>query len=116
MSFFKNNTRLSIVALTNDVNQQNFAEMDLLGVTSSGGGGGGGFRGQGGGRPGGGGFGGGGFGGGGFGGGGGGFLIGQQPGVSKTNSIGINYNDKWGRMDVSGSYFLIIVRTATAKC
>jgi len=109
MSFFKNNTRLSIVALTNDVNQQNFAEMDLLGVTSSGGGGGG-FRGQGGGRQGGGGFGGGGagsggFGGGGFGGGGGGFLIGQQPGVSKTNSIGINYNDKWGRMDVSGSYF-----------
>src|SRR5688500_17793717 len=57
MSFFKNNTRLSIVGLTNDINQQNFAEMDLLGVTSSGGGGGG-FRGQGGGRQGRGGFGG----------------------------------------------------------
>ncbi len=109
MSYFKNNSRVSIVALTNDVNQQNFAEMDLLGVTSSGGGGGfggsgGGFRGQGGGRQGGGG---GGFGGG-FGGFGGGnsFLIGQQPGVSKTNSIGFNYNDKWGKnLDVSGSYF-----------
>ena len=113
MSYFKNNTRLSIVALTNDVNQQNFAEVDLLGATGSSGGGGfggGGFGGQGGGRPGGGGFGGGGggggFGGGGFGGGGGGFLIGQQPGVSKTNSIGFNYNDKWGKkLDVSGSYF-----------
>ena len=115
MSYFKNNTRLSIVALTNDVNQQNFAEIDLLGATSGGGGGGfgggggGNFRGQGGGRQGGGGFGGGGggnFGGGGFGGGGGGFLIGQQPGVSKTNSIGLNYNDKWGKnLDVSGSYF-----------
>lgn len=109
MSFFKNNTRVSIVGLTNDVNQQNFAEMDLLGVTGGGGGDRGGFRGQGGGRQGGGGFGGGGFGGGGFGGGGfggGGFLVGQQPGISKTNSIGINYNDKWGsKVEVSGSYF-----------
>jgi uncharacterized membrane protein YgcG len=108
MSYFKNNSRISIVALTNDVNQQNFAEIDLLGATGSGGGGG--FRGQGGGRQGGGGFGGGGGntgGGNNFGGGGGpGFLVGQQPGVSKTNSIGINYNDKWGkRLDVSGSYF-----------
>src|SRR6187402_2903839 len=99
MSYFKKNSRISIVALTNDVNQQNFAEVDLLGVTSSGGGGG--FRGQGGGRPGGGGF-----GGGNFGGGGGGFLVGQQSGISKTNAIGLNYNDKWGKsLDVSGSYF-----------
>src|SRR6187455_3208061 len=105
MSYFKKNSRLSIVVLTNDVNQQNFAEVDLLGVTSSGGGGGfggGNFRGQGGGRQGGGGFG----GGGNFGGGGGGFLVGQQSGISKTNAIGLNYNDKWGKnLDVSGSYF-----------
>ncbi|HKC35001.1 MAG TPA: outer membrane beta-barrel protein, partial [Chitinophagaceae bacterium] len=34
------------------------------------------------------------------------------PGVSKTNSIGINYNDKWGkRLDVSGSYFFNSRRT-----
>src|SRR6187551_289759 len=105
MSYFKKNSRISIVALTNDVNQQNFAEVDLLGVTSSGGGGGfggGNFRAQGGGRQGGGGFG----GGGNFGGGGGGFLVGQQSGISKTNAIGLNYNDKWGKnLDVSGSYF-----------
>lgn len=110
MSYFKNNSRLSIVALTNDVNQQNFAEIDLLGATGGGGGfgGGGNFRGGGGGRQGGGGFGGGGFGG--FG--GGGFLVGQQPGVSKTNSIGINYNDKWGKkVDISGSYFFNSRRT-----
>ena len=77
-----------------------------MGATGSSGGGG--FRGQGGGRQGGGGFGGGGAGGGGgnFGGGGNSFLVGQQPGVSKTNSIGFNYNDKWGeKLDVSGSYF-----------
>lgn len=106
MSYFKNNTRLSLVALTNDVNQQNFAEMDLLGVTSSGGGFGGG-RGFGGNRGGGGGGNFRGGGGGGFGGfGGGGFLVGQQPGVNKTNSIGLNFNDKWGKkLDVSGSYF-----------
>ena len=123
MSYFKNNSRISIVALMNDVNQQNFAEIDLLGATGGGGGGfgggGGNFRGQGGGRQGGGGFGGGGggnFGGGGFGGGGGGFLIGQQPGVSKTNSIGINYNDKWGKkLDVSGSYFFNSRRTINAE-
>src|SRR6187551_1270510 len=105
MSYFKKNSRISIVALTNDVNQQNFAEVDLLGVTSSGGGGGfggGNFRGQGGGRQGGGGGGGNNFGGGG----GGGFLVGQQSGISKTNAIGLNYNDKWGKnLDVSGSYF-----------
>ena len=114
MSYFKNNSRISIVALTNDVNQQNFAEIDLLGATNSGGGGGGNFRNQGGGRQGGGGFGGnaGGGGGGNFGGGGGGFLVGQQPGVSKTNSIGFNYNDKWGKkLDVSGSYFFNSRRT-----
>lgn len=100
MSFFKGNKRLSIVGLANDVNQQNFAEVDLLGATSSSNRGGGGFRGGGGGRSGGGGY-------GGYGGyGGGGFLIGQQPGISKTNSIGLNFNDKWGeKLDVSGSYF-----------
>ena len=93
MSFFKNNRRISIVGLANDVNQQNFTEQDLLGVTSSSNRGG--FRGGGGGRGGFGGF-----------GGGGGFLVGQNPGVSKTSSFGINYNDTWGKkIDVSGSYF-----------
>lgn len=97
MSFFKKNMRLSLVGLTNDVNQQNFTEMDLLGVTSSsnrggfrGGGGGGGMS----------------RGGGSFGGGGGGFLVGQQPGVSHTNSFGLNYNDIWSKkLEVNGSYF-----------
>lgn len=94
MSFFKKNMRLSLVGLSNDVNQQNFTEMDLLGVTSSSNRGG--FRGGGGG----------GGRGGNFGGGGGGFLVGQQPGVSRTNSFGFNYNDLWGKnLEVNGSYF-----------
>lgn len=90
MSFFKNNRRISVVGLLNNINQQNFGNQDLLGVTSSGGGGrGGGQRGRGG-----------------FGGGQDNFLVGQQSGISKTNALGINYSDKWGKkVDVSGSYF-----------
>jgi Outer membrane protein beta-barrel family/Carboxypeptidase regulatory-like domain len=99
VSLFKNNRRLSIVGLSNNINQQNFATQDLLGVTSSStggnrGGGRGGPRGGGGGNN--------------FGGGnnGGNFLVGQQNGISKTNAIGLNYSDTWGKKtEVSGSYF-----------
>jgi hypothetical protein len=111
VSFFKNNRRISLVGLANNVNQQNFATQDLLGVTSSGGsrGGFGGFgggqagnRGQGSNRSGasssGGNF-------GSFGG-QGNFLVGQQSGISKTNAIGINFSDVWAKkLTVSGSYF-----------
>ena len=100
MSMFKGARRISVVALANDVNQQNFTELDLLGAT--GGGGRGGFQGGGGGR-------------GGMmrGGGGGGFLIGQQPGVNKTYSLGLNYNDEWSKkLNVSGSYFFNLRNSA----
>jgi len=80
--------------LFNNINQQNFASEDLLGVTSSGGGRGGN---RGGGNRG---------GGGNFGGGGNNFLVGQSNGISATNSFGINYSDIWGKkLTVSGSYF-----------
>jgi hypothetical protein len=98
VSLFKKNRRLSFVGMTNNVNQQNFASQDLLGVTSSGGNRGGQMRNMGAG----------GFGGGNRGGGGntGNFMVGQQDGISSTNSIGINYSDSWGKKtDVSGSYF-----------
>lgn len=100
VSLFKNNRRLSIVGLSNNINQQNFATQDLLGVTSSStggnrGGGRGGPRGGGGGNN---------FGGGGNN--GGNFLVGQQNGISNTNAIGLNYSDTWGKKtEVSGSYF-----------
>lgn len=103
-TILKENRRISIVGQSNNINQQNFSAQDLLGVTSSGGRGGfggGGFRGGGGGgnfRGGGGGF-------GGFG--GGGFTVGQQNGINKTNAIGINYSDNWGKkLRITGSYFL----------
>ena len=107
-NYFKKDTRISVIGMTNNINQQNFGSEDLLGVlgTSGGGPGGGGNRGGGGGQ---GGNRGGGGGGGNFGGGGnnsGNFLTGQQGGISRTNALGLNYSDNWGKKwKVSGSYF-----------
>lgn len=107
-NYFKKDTRISVIGMTNNINQQNFGNEDLLGVlgTSGGGPGGGGNRGGGGGQ---GGNRGGGGGGGNFGGGGNNssnFLTGQQGGISRTNALGLNYSDNWGRKwKVSGSYF-----------
>lgn len=96
VNIFKGNKRISIIGMSNNVNQQNFSTEDILGVTgtsssSSGRGGGGGGRG-----------------GGNFGGGGSSdnFMVGQQNGVSTTHSLGVNYTDKWGtKTKVTGSYF-----------
>ncbi len=92
-NYFNNDQRLSIVGLSNNINQQNFSADDLLGVASSGGGGqrgGGGFGGRGG-------------------GGGnnvGNFLVGESGGISTTQAFGINYSDKIGKkLQFSGSYF-----------
>lgn len=89
INFFKGDKRFSIIGLSNNINQQNFSSEDLLGV--SGGGGGGGRR-RGGGP--------------GNSSGGDSFLTGDDSGISKTNSFGINYSDKWGeKTNFSGNYF-----------
>lgn len=95
---FKGARRLSVVGLSNNINQQNFASQDLAGVNTGGGGNPGG-RGGGGGR--------GGNGGGGApGGGGNNFQVGQQNGINTTNSLGINFSDDWGKhVTFRGSYF-----------
>ena len=81
VSFFKGDRRISLVGNFNNINQQNFGSQDLLGVTGNRGGGG-------------------------WGRGGNNFMVGQDPGFSRTNAFGVNYNDKWGtKMNVSGSYF-----------
>lgn len=93
LNHFKGDTRISLIVLSNNINQQNFSSDDLTGAMSARSGGsrsGGGQRGQG------------------YGGGGnaGNFLVGQQGGITKTNSIGLNYSDQWGKkIKVSGSYF-----------
>ena len=91
VSFFKGDRRLSVVANFNNINQQNFGSQDLLGVTggSNRGGPGGGRGGRGGGM-----------------GGSESFSVGQASGISKTNALGFNYSDKWGKkVNVTGSYF-----------
>ncbi|KAA9338404.1 outer membrane beta-barrel protein [Hymenobacter busanensis] len=97
INFFKGKQRFSVLAQSNNVNEQNFGTDDLLGVVgSSARGGGGGRNGaQGGGNPGGGG-----------GNNAGNFLVGQSGGISKTNAVGLNYSDTWGKKtDVQASYF-----------
>jgi hypothetical protein len=106
LNVFNGDRRFTILAQSNNINQQNFSTEDLLGVTSSSGGGGGG-RGGGGGN----------FGGGQGGGGGNSasnFLVNQQSGIATTNAIGLNYIGKWNKnVDVSASYFFNWSNTAT---
>ena len=104
ISYFKNDMRISVLGLTNNINQQNFSMQDLLGVASSSGGRGG----MGGPPP-----------------GGGGsngppappgaegmsnsmtdFFVGQNSGLNTNHSFGVNYVDEWGKkISVSSSYF-----------
>lgn len=98
-NMFNTDQRLSILGQSNNINQQNFASEDLLGITSASGGRGrrgGGRGGRGGGSR-----------GGGFGGGSAGdFLVGQQNGISNTTAVGLNYSDEIGKkLKISGSYF-----------
>ena len=91
VSFFKGDRRLSLVGNFNNINLQNFASQDLLGVTSSSNSGGGG---RGGGR-------------GGQGGGGSdNFNVGQSSGISKTNALGVNFSNVYAKkLTLTGSYF-----------
>lgn len=93
MNYFKGDARLSIIGLSNNVNQQNFASDDLLGVLgASGNSGGRGGRGR--------------RGGGSSGGNPNDFLVNSQGGITTTNALGFNYIDKWGKkIEVSASYF-----------
>ncbi|WP_018343787.1 outer membrane beta-barrel protein [Cytophaga aurantiaca] len=92
LNSFKDKQRISLIGITNNINIQNFSAQDLTGMgLSSGRGGPGGTSGSGGGPPsnqssn---------------------FLVGQQSGISATNSIGLNYTDTWSpKLKVSLNYF-----------
>ncbi len=106
INLFREKSRTTFLGQINNINIQNFATSDLLGVTSGGGrrggrgGGGQRVRGGGGGATGGGGA--------RFGNGGNtsDFLVGNQGGISETKAFGVNYsatgNDKF---KITGSYF-----------
>lgn len=95
-NIFHNKQRISILGMSNNINQQNFSSEDLSGFmgSSSRGGGGGGGRGSGGMRPPGGSF------------NRGDFLVGQQNGLNTTHSLGINFTDVWKNdFNINASYF-----------
>ena len=108
---FNGNKRFSVLFNTNNINKQGFSFNDIISTMGGFGGfGGGGFGGGGGG------FGGGGggmqivtmgrSGGGGFGGGGGGGFGGQNTGIIRSLSSGLNFNNEWaGKAKFTGSYF-----------
>lgn len=103
-NLFMDQRRISIIGMSNNINQQNFSSEDLSGFMSSRGGRGGGM-------------------GGGMRGGGGmsgfnrgDFLIGQQSGKNTTHAYGINYTDTWNeKVNVNSSYFFNLSRNETEQ-
>ena len=91
VNIFHESSRISVIGLLNNVNQQNFSFEDILGVTGGGGGMGGG-RGRGVGQ----------------------YMVRPQNGVARVGSIGLQYSDAWGKNDavkLNGSYFFNHSRT-----
>lgn len=103
INFFSGDQRISLLGMSNNINQQNFSSEDLLGVVGSSGGSRGGGR-RGGGR----------------GGSGGGnandFMVSQQGGITSANAFGINFSDKWGeKIELSASYFFNSSKNTSAQ-
>ena len=97
VNIFQGSSRISIIGLFNNVNQQNFSFEDILGVTGGGSGHGGGM-GMGG----------------GMGRGVGQYMVRPQSGVARVGSIGVQYSDSWGEGDkvkLNGSYFFNDTKT-----
>ncbi len=84
VNIFHGDSRLSVIGLFNNVNQQNFSFEDILGVNGGGG------RGV------------------------GAYMMRPQDGVARVNAVGLNYSDTWGKQDqvtFQGSYFFNHTRT-----
>ncbi len=113
VNIFDGDRRISIIGMSNNINQQNFSIQDILGVIGGGGnpmyqrmggmmrafGGGSGMGGRtsafggGGGRMGGAGI--------------SDFLVQQSDGITSAHSLGFNYSDNWDKnLSFSGSYFV----------
>lgn len=86
VNIFNRDSRISIIGLFNNVNQQNFSFEDILGVSGNTGGRHG--VGQ--------------------------YMVRPQSGVATVNALGVNYSDTWGKRDqvsFQGSYFFNNTRT-----
>jgi hypothetical protein len=102
LNLFRQERRIALIGLVNNVNQQNFSPQDLLGITGSRndrqfrppGMRGGGYQGRGGGES-------------------ENFLVGGQEGNTDTYSFGLSYVDSWGKdLNLSGSYFFNFTNNA----
>lgn len=92
VNYFNQDMRISLIGLSNNINQTNFSSDDLLGVLGSTGSGRRGRGGRGG--------------GGSVGASSNDFLVNGQSGISKTNAFGINLTDDWGKkVKLNLSYF-----------
>ncbi len=95
LNLFNDDQRISIIGMSNNINDQNFSSDDLLGVMSGSGGSGRGRR----------------RGGGSGGGESGGtlpsdFMVSQRDGITNSDAIGFNYSNEWGeKVKVTASYF-----------
>ncbi|MEX2592704.1 MAG: TonB-dependent receptor [Anditalea sp.] len=84
INFFNGSRRLTVLGLSNNINQQNFSADDLSGAFGEGGGsrrGGGGRNNS--------------------------LTTWESPGITTTNSVGVNFSDKFddGKAKFTGSYF-----------
>jgi hypothetical protein len=91
-NIFHNDARISILGMTNNINEQNFTREDFQSFVGGGRGGRGGFGGgPGGGMP------------------MGDFRGGSRPGFNTTHALGLNLSNSWNdKLNVSGSYFMNI--------
>ncbi|MDH5597511.1 MAG: outer membrane beta-barrel family protein, partial [Cyclobacteriaceae bacterium] len=81
LNSFKGDTRITLIGMSNNINQQNFSTEDLAGIGGSSNRG---FR-RGGNQD---------------------FMTGVQNGITKTNSLGANISKSWGKkVTLEGSYF-----------
>ena len=89
-NMFNGDSRLSVIGLFNNINQQNFSFEDIMGVTGKQGGAHGGRHGT------------------------GQYMVRPQSGVATVNAIGVNYSNAWGKhnnLTFEGSYFFNNTRT-----
>ncbi len=109
INIFKGKQRLSLIGMSNNINQQNFSSTDILGLTGNTNMGGG-MGGPGGGR--------GGMGGGmgSWGGGNNNFTVNNQGGINTTNAIGMNYSLFGGKKyKLTASYFFNTSKNNTSS-
>ncbi|MEO9477333.1 MAG: outer membrane beta-barrel protein [Cyclobacteriaceae bacterium] len=83
LNSFNKDQRITLLGMSNNINQQNFSNQDLAGIGGSGGRRGGRRSGS-----------------------NQNVLTGNQDGITQTNSFGLNFTDKWGsNTNFEGSYF-----------